>query len=486
VKKRNFWSRRDFIWEAGCGISGVALAQMLNDQGLLAADLSDACSAKPLGANPYALKPPHFKPRAKAVISLFMTGGPGAMDLWDYKPALTKYAGEPLDGKVHGDVNVRQGYPGPLMPSPFEFTRYGQSGKLVSEVFPHLGQHVDEIAFIHSVYGKSNDHVQAHYEMQSGQIRVGFPSAGSWITYGLGTESASLPAFVVINDPRGGPIGGPTNWSAGYMPAVYQGTIFRAAGDPIVDLKPVAGMTPETQRARLDLLAKLNELDMEKYPGSSELAARISSYELAYRMQGCAPEAIDINAESEATKKLYGLDEKITEPFGRQCLLARRLVEHGVRFVQLFQGGMGNQNTDTWDAHANVKENHSQHAKESDLPIAGLLTDLKARGLLDDTLVIWHGEFGRMPISQRGIGRDHNPGVMTVWMAGAGIKGGQSIGTSDDWGYKAAEQPVSYHDLHATMLHLLGLDHTKLTYRFNGRDMRLTDVYGTLIPQIVA
>ncbi len=245
-------------------------------------------------------------------------------------------------------------------------------------------------------------------------------------------------------------------------------------------------MSVDTQRARLDLLAKLNELDMEKYPGSSDLAARISSYELAYRMQGCAPQAIDINTESEATKKLYGLDEKITEPFGRQCLLARRLVEHGVRFVQLFHGGMGNQNTDTWDAHSNVKENHTQHAKESDLPIAGLLTDLKARGLLEDTLVIWHGEFGRMPISQRGIGRDHNPGVMTVWMAGAGIKGGQSIGTSDDWGYKAAEQPVSYHDLHATMLHLLGLDHTKLTYRFNGRDMRLTDVYGTLIPQIVA
>ena len=486
MKKRNFWSRRDFMWEAGCGISGVALAQMLSQQGLLAADVSEACSATPLGANPYALKPPHFKPRAKAVISLFMTGGPGAMDLWDYKPALTKYAGEPLDGKVHGDVIVRQGYPGPLMPSPFEFKRFGQSGKLVSEVFPHLGQHVDEIAFIHSVYGKSNDHVQAHYEMQSGQIRVGFPAAGSWITYGLGTESASLPAFVVINDPRGGPIGGPTNWSAGYMPAAYQGTPFRAAGDPIVDLKPVAGMTPETQRARLDLLAKLNELDMEKYPGSSDLAARISSYELAYRMQGCAPQAIDINTESEATKKLYGLDEAITEPFGRQCLLARRLVEHGVRFVQLFQGGMGNQNTDTWDAHSNVKSNHTQHAKESDLPIAGLLTDLKARGLLDDTLVIWHGEFGRMPISQRGIGRDHNPGVMTVWMAGAGIKGGQSIGTSDEWGYKAAEQPVSYHDLHATMLHLLGLDHTKLTYRYNGRNMRLTDVYGTLIPQIIA
>jgi Protein of unknown function (DUF1501) len=486
VKTKYFWSRRDFLFQAGGGISGLALAHLLEQQGLLAAEPSAACNAKALGDNPYALKPPHFKPRAKAVISLFMTGGPSAIDLWDYKPSLTKWAGQPLDEKMVGDIHVRQGYPGPLMPSPFEFKRFGQSGKLVSEVFPHLGQHVDEMAFIHSAYGKSNDHVQAHYEMQSGQIRVGFPSAGSWITYGLGCESTSLPAFVVVNDPRGGPIGGPTNWSAGYMPAAFQGTPFRAMGDPIMDLKPVAGMTPETQRARLDLLSKLNELDMEKYPGATDLAARISSYELAYRMQGCAPQAIDINNESEATRKMYGMDETITEPFGRQCLLARRLVEHGVRFVQVFQGGMGNQNTDTWDAHSNVKTNHTQHAKESDLPIAGLLTDLKARGLLDSTLVIWHGEFGRMPISQRGVGRDHNPGVQTVWMAGAGIKGGQSIGSSDEWGYKAGEQPVSYHDLHATMLHLLGLDHKKLTYRFNGRDMRLTDVYGTLIPQIIA
>jgi hypothetical protein len=486
VKTKYFWSRRDFLFQAGGGISGLALAHLLEQQGLLAAEPSAACVAKPLGDNPYALKPPHFKPRAKAVISLFMTGGPSAVDLWDYKPGLTKWAGQPLDEKMVGDIHVRQGYPGPLMPSPFEFKRYGQSGKLVSEVFPNLGQHVDELAFIHSVYGKTNDHVQAHYEMQSGQIRVGFPCAGSWITYGLGCESTSLPAFVVVNDPRGGPIGGPTNWSAGYMPAAYQGTPFRAMGDPIMDLRPVAGMTSETQRTRLDLLSKLNELDMEKYPGASDLAARISSYELAYRMQGCAPQAIDINNESEATKKLYGMDEPITEPFGRQCLLARRLVEHGVRFVQVFQGGMGNQNTDTWDAHSNIKTNHTQHAKESDLPIAGLLTDLKARGLLDSTLVIWHGEFGRMPISQRGVGRDHNPGVQTAWMAGAGIKGGQSIGSSDEWGYKAGEQPVSYHDLHATMLHLLGLDHKKLTYRFNGRDMRLTDVYGTLIPQIIA
>jgi hypothetical protein len=269
------------------------------------------------------------------------------------------------------------------------------------------------------------------------------------------------------------------------MPASYQGTQFRATGDPIVDLEPPEGMTAEEQRARLDVLAKLNEIDMDKDPGNTELSARISSYELAYRMQGCAPEAIDVSAESDLTKKLYGLDNEITEPFGRQCLMARRLVERGVRFVQLFQGGLGNQNTDTWDAHSNLVENHTQHAAESDLPIAGLLTDLKARGLLDSTLIVWHGEFGRMPISQRGVGRDHNPGAMTAWMAGAGIKGGQVIGSTDDFGYKALEQPVSAHDLHATMLHLLGMDHKELTYRFSGRDWRLTDVHGTLIPQIV-
>ena len=269
------------------------------------------------------------------------------------------------------------------------------------------------------------------------------------------------------------------------MPATYQGTRFRSSGDPIVDLEPPEGMTAEAQRARLDVLAKLNEKDMEKYPGNSEFAARISSYELAYRMQGCAPEAIDTSSESQLTQRLYGLDSEITEPFGRQCLMARRLIERGVRFVQLFHGGAGNQNTDTWDAHSDLVENHSLHAKESDLPIAGLLTDLKARGLLDSTLIVWHGEFGRMPISQRGVGRDHNPGAMTAWMAGAGIRGGQVIGSTDEFGYKALEQPISAHDLHATMLHLLGIDHERLTYRFSGRDMRLTDVAGTLIPQIV-
>jgi hypothetical protein len=487
---QHFWNRREFLFRSGGGISGLALAYLLEQQGLLAggagASNTDACSAAAVGVNPYAPKPPHFAPRAKAVISLFMCGGPSQVDTWDPKPALTKYAGEPIEGKVAGDVIVRQGFPGPLMPSPFTFKKYGQSGIEVSEIFPHISKHVDELAVIRSVYGRSNDHVQATYEMQTGQINIGFPSVGSWVTYGLGSEASSLPAFVVLTDHRGGPLGGPNDWGAGYMPAAYQGTQFRSTGDPIVDLKPPAGMPAAEQRARLDALARLNELDMINHPGNSELAARISSYELAYRMQGCAPGAVDTSSESDATKALYGLDNKITEPFGRQCLMARRLVEHGVRFVQLYQGGLGNQNTDTWDAHDNVLGNHTQHAAESDLPIAGLLTDLKARGLLDSTLVIWHAEFGRMPISQRGVGRDHNPGTMAIWMAGAGIKGGQVIGSSDDFGYKAAEQPVSYHDLHATMLHLLGLDHTKLTYRASGRDMRLTDVYGTLIPQIIA
>jgi hypothetical protein len=414
-----------------------------------------------------------------------MGGGWSQMDTFDPKPALQKYAGEPIDGKVRGDVIVRQGFPGPLMPSPFSFSKYGQSGIEISEIFPHLSRHVDDIAFLRSVFGRSNDHVQGTYEMQTGQINLGYPSVGSWVTYGLGSVSSSLPAYVVMTDARGGPLGGPNDWAAGFMPAAHQGTLFRSTGDPIVDLKPPAGMTAEDQRARLDALARLNELDMQKFPGNSELAARISSYELAYRMQGCAPGAVDLNSESAATKKLYGLDDKITEPYGKQCLLARRLVERGVRFVQIFSGGVGDQNVDTWDAHGNIKSNHTQHAAEVDLPTAGLLMDLKARGLLDTTLVIMHSEFGRMPISQRGVGRDHNPGTQTVLVFGAGITGGQVIGASDEFGYKAEVQPISYHDLHATILHLLGLDHKKLTYRFNGRDMRLTDVFGTLIPQIV-
>jgi hypothetical protein len=482
---KNFWSRRDFLFQSGGGISGLALAYLLNQDGLMGTPAdSAACNGKVSGYNPYAPKSPHFAPRAKNVISLFMSGGVSHIDTFDPKPALEKYAGQPLSGK--GDIIVRQGNPGPLMPSPFQFRKYGQCGMDVSEIFPTLAKHVDDLAFLRSVYGTSNDHVQAAYELNTGKIQMGLPSVGSWVTYGLGSENQSLPAFVVIYDHRGGPLGGPSNWSAGYMPAAYQATVFRSSGDPIIDLKPPAEVSPEQQRDRLDLLARLNEMDLKRYPDSSELAARISSYELAFRMQGCAPEVVDVNRESEATRKLYGLDDKITEPFGRQCLMARRLVERGVRFVQLYHGGLGQQNRDTWDAHDDVKENHSRHAAEVDVPIAALLTDLGERGLLDSTLVVWHGEFGRMPISQKGVGRDHNPGAMTIWMAGAKIRGGQVIGASDEFGYRAEQQAISVHDLHATILYLLGLDHTKLTYLFNGRNLRLTDVYGERIPQIVA
>ena len=471
----SFRSRRDFLFETCGGISGLGLLWLLNQDRLLAGECPEPAAA--------AAKKPHFAPRARSVISLFMSGGVSHVDTFDPKPALTRYAGQPLTGK--GDVIVRQGHPGPLMPSPFTFRKYGECGLEVSEIFPRMAAHADELAVIRSVVSKSNDHVQAHYALASGMIRMGFPSLGSWITYGLGSQSQSLPAFVVIYDARGGPFGGPANWSAGFMPAAYQGTVFRASGAPIVDLKPPQRITAEEQRARLDLLAKLNEIDLEKNPGNSELAARIESYELAYRMQACAPEVVDVTSESEVTRKLYGLDNPVTEPFGRQCLMARRLVERGVRFVQLYHGGLGNQNTDTWDAHEDIYSNHTKHAAEVDLPISGLLTDLRSRGLLDSTLVTWQGEFGRMPISQRGVGRDHNPGAMSIWMAGAKIRGGQIIGSTDEFGYKAEQQPVSVHDLHATILHLLGLEHTRLTYRFNGRDMRLTDVYGEPVSQIV-
>jgi hypothetical protein len=477
-----FKSRREFLFETGGGLSGLALAWLLNQDKLLASD--SGCVAGPAPGSPYTPKTPHFAPRARSVISLFMSGGVSHVDTFDPKPALTRYAGQPLTGK--GDIVVRQGHPGPLMPSPFEFRKYGQSGVEVSELFPHIAQHVDELAVIRSVTGRSNDHVMAAYELATGTVRMGSPSLGSWVTYGLGSENQNLPAFVVIYDARGGPFGGPANWSSGYMPAAYQGTIFRAAGDPIIDLKPPKDIAPEKMRARLDLLQKLNEIDLERNPASSDLAARIASYELAYRMQSCAPEIVEVDKESETTKKLYGLDNPVTAPFGRQCLIARRLVERGVRFVQLYHGGLGVQNTDTWDAHENVKTNHTTHAAEVDWPMAGLLTDLRGRGLLDSTLVIWQSEFGRMPISQRGLGRDHNPGAMSIWMAGARIRGGQTIGASDEFGYKAEQQIVSVHDLHATILHMVGMDHTKLTYFFQGRNMRLTDVYGEVVPQIAA
>lgn len=484
IPGRRYISRRELLFKAGEGISGLALAYLLNRETLLAADKETACSTTTDAHTPVSPRPTHFPSRAKSVISLFMSGGVSHVDTFDPKPMLEKFHGQPLEGK--GRIRVRQGYPGPLMRSPFGFRQFGENGIYVSNLFPHVAGIVDEIAFVRSCQGRSNDHVLAHYEWNTGSLRMGFPSVGSWVTYGLGTENQSLPAFVVIYDPRGGPFSGPTNWSSGFLPATYQGTVFRSSGDPVLDLNPPADVTPEQQRARLDHLATLNDEHAKKHPGSTELAARIASYELAYRMQGCAPDAVDINGESEETKALYGLNDPVTEPFGKQCLLARRLIERGVRFIQLYNGALLQQDIDTWDAHSNLVENHTLHAHEVDKPIAGLIKDLKRRSMLDETLVIWHSEFGRMPISQRGVGRDHNPGALTIWMAGAGIQGGQVIGNTDEFGYKAIDPVYTYHDIHATILHLLGIDHKRLTYFFNGRHMRLTDVHGELIPGLVA
>ncbi|MDA1234913.1 MAG: DUF1501 domain-containing protein [Acidobacteria bacterium] len=492
---QRYISRRDFWFKAGMGIGGGALVDLLARDGLLAAEPASgpgSClGSAGITDSPYLPKPPHFKPRAKSVIHLFMSGGVSHIDTFDYKPALEKYHGVALAGGIagvggDGEIIVRQGYPGPLMKSPFKFKQHGQSGSWVSELFPHMSTIVDDLAFIHSATGKSNDHVLSHYEWNTGMILMGFPSVGAWVTYGLGSENGNLPAYVVLYDHRGGPFSGPTNWHAGFLPAAYQGTVFRPVGDPILDLKPDAQYSSvEEERRKLDALASINQNHAEKHPGVSDLSARISSYELAYRMQGCAPEAIDISQESEETKQLYGLNDRVTAPFGRQCLMARRLVERGVRFVQLYSGAIVNQNVDTWDAHGNIMENHTMHAAEVDKPITGLITDLKRRGLIDETVVLWQSEFGRMPVSQRALGRDHNPGAQTVWMCGGGIQGGQHIGASDEVGYQAAEQIIWNHDIHASLLHLLGLDHKRLTYYFNGRNMRLTDVHGELIPQIV-
>ncbi len=479
-RNTGYLSRRDLLFQAGEGVGGLALAYLLNQDGLLAAG---GCESVRGIQSAHAPKPGHWKPRAKNVISLFMCGGVSHIDTFDPKPALDKYHGQPLPGE--GDVQVQQGYPGPIMRSPYKFRKYGRAGMDVSEIFPHMATMVDELALIRSAVGRSNDHSISHFEWNTGALIPGSPSYGAWIAYGLGTENQNLPAFVVIHDHRGGPFNGPNNWGAGYLPAGYQGTVFRSTGDPILDLRPPAALvTPEQQRRRLDHLLRLNQQHEERFPGSSDLAARIASYELAYRMQSCAPEAVNLAQESEETKRLYGLENPATEPFGRQCLLARRLVERGVRFVQLWSGAYVNDTVDTWDAHNSIIDNHGQHAREVDQPITGLLADLKRRGLLEETLVIWHTEFGRMPISQRGVGRDHNPNAFSFWMAGAGIQGGQIIGESDEFGYKVARQPVSVFDFHATVLHLMGIDHKRLTYFFNGRHMRLTDVHGEVIPQI--
>jgi hypothetical protein len=465
-------SRRRFLWELGGGIAGLALCDLLNRQDLLA-------SAR-VPESPLSPKHPHFQPKAKAVISLFMNGGTSHLDTFDPKPELTKRHLE----APPPSLNIQTFFPNPgtFLKSPFTFRKYGQSGIEVSELFAQTAECVDDIAIIRSMHAQSNNHTPATLQMMTGFIQPGRPCLGSWSIYGLGSENQNLPAFVVLLDNMGGPMGGSQTWSSGFLPGVYQGTPFRNHGDPIVDLASPKFVEPEHQRSRLDFIKTLNEFHLQKNATDAELSARIASYELAYRMQSQAPELVDLSKESEATKKLYGMDDPRCEHFGRNCLLARRLVEKGVRFVQLFGGG--NALDDSWDAHGNIEKNHRKRAAAVDKPIRGLLKDLKSRGLLDSTLVVWHTEFGRLPISQSVSGRDHSPYGFSAWLAGGGVRGGQVLGATDDFGYRATVDPHSINDLHATILHLLGLDHTQLTFFHNGRMHRLTDVAGEVIQQI--
>ncbi len=478
-----FASRREFLRRAGNGFGLLALAGLL-DQERLRAQPPTAAEAY---LHPLAAKSPHFPAKAKSVIWLFMNGGPSHVDTWDYKPELTKRDGQELKG-FDKNTGFFTDQVGPLLKSPFQFRQYGQCGAWVSELFPNMAKHVDKMAFLYSCWTDSNNHSPALFKINTGMSRMGFPCVGSWVTYGLGTQTQNLPAFVVMYDTlgRGIPKGHAQNWGAGFLPGIYQGTALKAQGAPIDNLNRSSDLNDAQQRAQLDLLAQLNRRDLEQHPGEPELAARIESFELAYRMQMAAPEAFDVEKETPAVHKLYGLDNPKCTHFARQCLLARRLVERGVRFVQIYSGGMDNQLS--WDGHNDIAGNHGGFAKETDIPVAGLLADLEGRGLLESTLVIWGGEFGRLPIAQKSAkpGRDHNPHAFTTWMAGGGVKGGTLYGKTDEIGHKAVVDRVSINDLHATILHLLGIDHERLTYRYSGRDFRLTDVAGRVVKPILA
>jgi hypothetical protein len=456
-------NRREWLQRAGAGFGTVALAELLDSRGLL---------ANQSAAGPLTPKPGHCPAKAKAVIWLFMEGAPSACDTFDPKPELTKRDGQRIA------INVFNGDPGPLMKSPFKFQQYGESGAWVCEKYPNVARHVDDFAFIKSLHSESNDHVPALYQINTGIPRPGFPAAGAWITYGLGSENQNLPGYVVLGNNQGIK-GGPLNWHAGFLPSAHQGTLFRPQGNPILNLQRPQDVTRDDQRRQLDLLAKLNNEHRQARPDDAELLGRIQSFELAFRMQSEATELVDFAQEAAHTYRMYGLDRPETKSYGAKCLLARRMIERGVRFVQVYSDG-------EWDAHSNLTANHSGHCLATDVPISGLLADLKQRGLMESTLVIWGGEFGRMPVSQGKDGRDHNPHGFIAWLAGAGVKGGTSYGETDEIGYKAAVDPTTVHDLHATMLHLLGIDHKRLTYTHNGRSFRLTDVAGNVLHKLLA
>ena len=411
-----------------------------------------------------------------------MVGAPSQIDTFDPKPGLKQYEGQRLPesfGRIQSQFTDGST---PILASPWEFRQYGQSGVPVSSLFPNVAKCVDDICFVRSFHTDSVVHAPAMYQVHSGRILMGYPSMGAWITYGLGSVSENLPAYVVMPQPEGTPEGGTPCWGAGFLPAVHQGTLLRSGSTPILHLKPQSGITPERQRATLDLIQKMNELDTEE--SDTELGARIASYELAFRMQSHAPEAVDISKEPEHIRRLYGLDQKRTAEFGSRCLLARRMVERGVRFVQIYSGG--GPVSIQWDAHKDLVENHEKMCGMTDQPVAALLTDLKQRGLLDDTLVIWGAEFGRLPMSQSGNGRDHNPHGFTMWFAGGGAKGGRIVGATDDFGLYGVDERYNMRDFHATILHLLGLDQHKLWYLHNGRHEKLTDFGGNVIQQVLA
>lgn len=465
-------TRREALWQTGCGFGALPLVSLLSNDGFFAKQLAGADD--PAAMNPLAPKPPHFAPKAKSVIFLFMYGGPSHIDTFDYKPDMYGMDGKTVDVKTFGRGGKKNG--GRIVEPKWKFRQYGECGKWVSDLFPHVGSCADDIAFLNSMTADSPIHGSAMLMMNSGKVLSGSPALGSWVNYGLGSVNENMPGFVVMLDQKGGPISGAKNWSSGYMPASYQGVVVRSQGAPILDLAPPAGMTQSSQRRLLDRLLEKNRAHLAAREDNSDLAARIASYELAYKMQQYAPEAVDVQDETQTTQELYGLNNPQTEDFARKCILARRLVERGVRFIQIYSGGA--HNDDNWDAHGDLETNHNYHAGRTDQPIAALLKDLKQRNLLDETLVVWGGEFGRQPTAEyaQGTGRDHNSYGFTMWMAGGGIKGGISVGSTDELGSTAVDRPLHVKHLHATVLHQMGLDPNRLSYFFGGLDQRLVGV----------
>lgn len=477
-------NRREFLHRVGGGFTSVALAGLLAKDGFLNQQAFAADGKTPF-VNPLAAKPPHFAPKAKTVIFLFMYGGPSHVDTFDYKPELYKNDGKTIQVKTHGRGGHKN--EGRIVGPKWDFAQHGESGAWVSDLFPHLATCVDDIAFLKSMTADSPIHGSAMLMMNSGKLVSGTPSLGSWLNYGLGSENENLPGYVVMLDKTGGPISGAKNWTSGYMPASLQGTVFKPTGSPIMNLKRPDNMSDSEQRRIIDHINHFNDLHFEERVDNSNLAARMASYELAYRMQTTAPEAVDIDTESEDVKDLYGINEERTEDFGRKCLLARRLAERGVRFIQVYSGGA--HNDDNWDAHADLKFNHDKHCGNTDKPIAGLIKDLKQRGMLDETLIVWGGEFGRQPTAEyaKGTGRDHNALGFTMWMAGGGIKGGVTLGETDELGSAAVSDRLHVKNLHATILNQMGLDPNALSYFYNGLDQKLVGVEGAdPIHQIIA